>query len=211
MTKKKGFYIVFEGLVGCGKTTQSKILVEKLKKVFPKRKIIWTREPGGTDIAEAIRKVVQGTEYKEKMNYICEQYLYAASRAQTLRSVVKPVIDKGGIVVSDRSFFTSLTNQGFGRNLGLSTVLKINNEAVSGIWPDLVLYLETNIRDALNKTYDKSGDKFEKLGFYFYKRVRDGYSYLAKKYPKIVKTVDGTGTIEEVSERIDKLWTKYLN
>lgn len=210
MIKRKGLYIVFEGLVGCGKSTQSKILVEKLKKIFPKRKIIWTREPGGTDIAEVIRKVVQGTEYSEKMNYICEQYLYAASRAQTLRSVVKPVLDEGGIVVSDRSFFTSLTNQGFGRNLGLSLVLKINEVAIESFWPDLVLYLETNITDALNKTYDKSGDKFENLGVSFYKKVKSGYKILANKYPKIVKTVDGTGTIEEVSARIDKIWTKYL-
>ncbi|MDP1743388.1 MAG: dTMP kinase [Candidatus Amesbacteria bacterium] len=211
MTKKKGFYIVFEGLAGCGKSTQSKLLVEKLKKRFPKRKIIWTREPGGTEIADAIRKVVQGTEYKEKMNYICEQYLYAASRAQTLRTIVKPILDKGGIVVSDRSFFTSMAIQGFGRDLGIPLVLKINEQAIFNMWPDLVIYLEINIRDSLNRTFDKSGDKFEKLGFSFYKKVKHGYSYLANKYPKIVKTVDGTGTIEEVSQRIDKLWTKYLS
>lgn len=89
---EKSKYIVFEGIVGCGKTTQSRILAEKLGAV-------WTKEPGGSEVADAIRKVVQGTKFDEEMDPVCEQYLYAASRAQSLRSVVKPLLDKGKIVV----------------------------------------------------------------------------------------------------------------
>ncbi|KKU11155.1 MAG: Thymidylate kinase [Parcubacteria group bacterium GW2011_GWB1_46_8] len=89
-------YIVFEGIVGTGKTTQSKRLFEYLKDRCLDKKIIWTREPGGTKISDAIRTIVQGTAFEENMEPICEICLYAASRAQSLRTVVKPVLDEGG-------------------------------------------------------------------------------------------------------------------
>ena len=84
-------YIAFEGIVGTGKSTQSKKLYDFLKEQYPSKEVIWTREPGGTEIAQKIRECVQGTEYGEEMGPVCEAYLYAASRAQALRTVVKPV------------------------------------------------------------------------------------------------------------------------
>ncbi len=196
--KVKGIYIAFEGVVGCGKTTQSKILAEKLGAV-------WTKEPGGDEISNEIRRVVQGMKFETEMDAVCEQYLYAASRAQTLRKVIKPVLDAGGIVVADRSVFTSMAYQGFGRNLGIDRVLKINKEAVEGIWPDLVIWLDTDLDTALSRTRDASGDKFESMDKKFFQKVRKGYLKEMKKYPKLVKKVDGNGTIDVVEKRVWKV------
>lgn len=211
MTKKKGFYIVFEGVSGCGKTTQSKLLEKKLKAKFPQKEILRTWEPGGgSEIAEAIRKVFQGTKFHEDMDPLCEQYLVTAARAQTLKTIVGPALARGAIVLSDYSFFASLAFQGFGRNLGFEYVLKINTPVIKNTWPNLVIILDVPIKTTIKRTFDQDGDKFELLGHEFFWKVKRGYKFLTKKYPKIVKIIDGTGTIEEVSERIDKIWTKYL-
>lgn len=194
----KARYIVFEGIVGCGKTTQSKILAEKLGAV-------WTKEPGGSEVADAIRKVVQGTKFDEEMDPVCEQYLYAASRAQSLRKIIKPWLDKGKIIVADRSVFTSMAYQGFGRNLGIDRVLKINKEAVGDLWPNLVIWLDTDLDTALARTRDASGDKFESMDKSFFQKVRRGYIEETKKFPKLVKKVDGNGAIDVVEKRIWKV------
>lgn len=196
--------IIFEGVVGSGKTTQSKKLVDYLKQRFPKKTVIWTREPGGCEIAEAIRKVVQATKFEEEMEPICEAYLYAAARAQSLRSVVKPVLDEGGIVVMDRSFITSLSFQGFGRGLGLDTVLTINETAIKGFKPNLVIYLKTGLKHAVERSFDKSGDKFESLDLSFFEKAEKGYLKIAR-HPLLKNQwveIDGHGTISEVFERI---------
>ena len=139
------------------------------------------------------------------MDPVCEQYLYAASRAQILRKVIKPVLDKRGIVVADRSVFTSMTYQGFGRNLGIERVLKINKEAVGDVWPDLVIWLDTDLDTALARTRDASGDKFESMDKSFFEKVREGYVEVTKRFPKLVKKVDGNGSIEVVEKRIWKV------
>jgi len=197
-------YIVFEAIVGTGKTTQSKKLVEYLQKKYPERQVVWTREPGGSEIAEGIRRAVQGTTYREKMDAVCEAYLYAASRAQTLRKVVIPVIAAGGIVVSDRSFITSLAYQGYGRGLGLEVVLRINREALGLVWPDLVLYLDMDIRESVARTFDQLGDKFEEEGLRFFEGAVEGYR-AAPQMPEFRgrwADIDASGTVEDVFGRI---------
>jgi len=197
-------YIVFEGLLGTGKTTQSKALVEYLKTKFPDRQVIWTREPGGSDIAEAIRLLVQATPFTEDMDPICEAYLYASARAQSLRRVVKPVLDQGGIVVADRSFCTSVAWQGFGRGLGLETVLGINAKAIEGLLPDLVIQLDLDPAVALARTSDARGDKFETQPLDFHKLCAEGYKALAE-HPLLKdkwRIIDASGTQEEVRQRI---------
>ncbi|MBP7859547.1 dTMP kinase, partial [Patescibacteria group bacterium] len=138
---RKGLYIAFEGVVACGKTTQSKLLQKNLQNRFPNKQNIWTREPGGSEISDAIREVVQATPFVEEMDPVCEAYLYAASRAQTLRNVVFPTLTQNGIVIADRSFVTSLAFQGFARGLGIEVVLGINEIAIEGFIPDLVFYI----------------------------------------------------------------------
>ncbi|MBU0534893.1 MAG: dTMP kinase [Patescibacteria group bacterium] len=173
-------YIVFEGIVGTGKTTLSKKLYDYLKEKYPRKEVVWTREPGGTEIAQKIRECVQGTNFNEDMDPICEAYLYAASRAQSLRTIVKPIIEKGGIAIADRSFITSMANQGYGRELGVKRALKINEPAVEGIHPDLVVFLDVDPKIAITRVYDGSGDKFERFGIDFYRKLHSGYKKISK-------------------------------
>ncbi len=179
-TANKGLYIVFEGVIGSGKSTQTKLLAKHLKTQFPEKQILVTNEPGGSEIANEIRKTVQGTHIKESMEAVCEAYLYAASRAQTLRSVVKPVLDKGGIVIADRSFCSSLANQAFGRHMGIKTVWEINKIAVGTTIPNLIFFIDTDITTGIERSFDKEGDKFESLGKTFYTKIQRGYHEIAK-------------------------------
>ncbi|MBD3363354.1 dTMP kinase [Candidatus Dojkabacteria bacterium] len=208
----KGKYIIFEGIVGTGKSTQSKQIYSYLEDKYPNKKFIWTFEPGGSEIADEIRRVVQATEYEEKMDPICEAYLYASSRAQTIRKIIKPNLEKGNIVIADRSFLTSIAYQGFARELGPELILKINESALDDCFPDLVLFLDLDIKPALQRTFDFDGDKFEKESVDFFKKALKGYKYasqLSKLKNKWV-TINARGNIDEVYQRIIKVLNKRL-
>lgn len=198
--QRGGKYIVFEGVVASGKTTQSKLLHEFLAKKYPKKQVVWTREPGGSEIADSIRQVVQATPFKEEMEPICEAYLYAASRAQTLRSVVKPILQKDGIVVADRSFVTSLAFQGYGRGVDTKSLLKINAVAIQNFIPDLVIYMDLPIEIAMQRIIDREGDKFESFGPEFFRKVEAGYAEISqmKMFNNSWLTIDGGGKVEKV-------------
>lgn len=202
-----GCYIVFEGVVGTGKTTQSKRLAEILRAHFPDREIIWTREPGGDAIAEAVRDLVQAKTFTVNMDPICEAYLFAAARAQSLRSIVKPALERGAIVIADRNVVSSLAFQGFGRDLGLETILRINAEAISVCRPNFVLFIDTPLEIALRRTSDRMGDKFELLDRHFFDKVAAGYAAVAA-HPLVQDVwhrIDGEGDIESVSMQIETL------
>lgn len=173
--KYSGKYIVLEGIVGTGKSTQARLLYESLKNSVRGREIILTKEPGGTEIAGEIRKIVQGYAFQEEMEPLCEAYLYAASRAQSIRKIVKPALERGAIVISDRSFISSLAYQGAARNLGISEVFDINRHAIEDTVPDIVLFLQMDIEKALQRCFDSKGDKFEKLGREFFQKIHEGY------------------------------------
>lgn len=210
--KQNSLYIVIEGTVGTGKTTQSKKIYEWLKNKYPERKVIWTREPGGTEIAEDIRSTVQGKKFTEEMEPICEAYLYASSRAQSLRKVVKPILDIGGIVIADRSFLTSVANQGGGRGINVDQILEINRSAIEGFIPNIVLYFDLDIEVGLKRVFDQSGDKFESLGTDFYTKVKKTYGQIQKKkgFFDTWLNIDASGTEEEVFERLKETLTPYL-
>ncbi len=200
----KSLYIALEGVIGSGKSTQVKLLANYFKEHYPKKRVIITKEPGGSEIANEIRRTVQGIHIKERMEPICETYLYAASRAQTLRSVVKPTLDKGGVVIADRSFCSSLANQAFGRKLGIKAVWEINKPAIGDIMPDLIFFIDTDITTGIQRSFDKEGDKFESLGKAFHTKILRGYYELAK-LPFLKKrfvTVDGNRSIDEVHAEI---------
>jgi dTMP kinase len=208
----KSAYIIFEGTVGTGKSTQAKRLYDFLKERYPKKQIILTREPGGDEIAESIRKLVQGTEFKQDMVPECEAYLYAAARAQSLRSVVKPCLDAGGIVISDRSYLTSLAYQGYAREVGIKKVLDINKEAIEGFSHGLILYIELDPEQGLKRTFDKGGDKFEKLDCVFFKKVQEGYKKISQmpQFKGNWVNIDGKGDKNTVFERIKEKIMGFL-
>jgi len=195
-------YIVFEGIVGSGKTTQAKKLYEYLKERYSNKEIILTREPGGSEIAEDIRKIVQANNYSEEMDPVCEAYLYAASRAQTLRKIVKPVLDRGGIVIADRSYISSAAYQGKARGLGIPTILNINQTAIKDLMPNLIIYIEINTKLGLSRTFDHEGDKFENENSKFFERVKEGYREISKSFGDKWISVDGSAGIEDVFDKI---------
>ena len=207
---KKGLYIVFEGVVGSGKTTQAKLLVENLRKNYPKRKVVLTHEPGGSEIADSIRRLVQGTTFGEEMEPMCETYLYAASRAQTLRRVVKPVLDSAGIVIADRSYLSSIANQGSGGGMSHSVVMKVNQSAIGGITPDVVFFFDIDPSIGLRRIGQRDGDKFETRGVEYHEKVRKGYLVAAKNFPRKWVTVKADCPVEVIQTRIYSKVTRLL-
>jgi dTMP kinase len=197
-------YIVFEGIVGTGKSTQSKKLVSYLKETYPEKEVVHVREPGWTEIAEAIRTLAQWQEFAEDMHPICESYLYAASRAQLLYTVVKPALDRGAIVVADRSVVSSLAYQWYARNVGVDKVRDINRQAIISCLPTIIFYLEWDIAHALERASDATGDKFESMGEDFFKVVAEWYDKVSEIhiFKHARKTIDAKGSIDEVFGRV---------
>lgn len=200
MSKQKGIYIALEGLQGCGKSTQLKLLDQKLRSLYPQKEIVITREPGGSEIADVIRKVVQGTKFAEDMEVVCEQYLYAASRAQTLRTIVSPALKRGALVLADRSVYTSVAVQGFGRKLGPELVLKINEVAVNSLMPTMTFILDVSPSKTAKRLTDHDADKFENMSLDFFQRTRRGYRYMHTHFPAITQMIAAEASIEEVHE-----------
>lgn len=203
-------YIVFEGIVGSGKSTQSKKLVEFLHQKHGQEKILHVREPGSTPIAEDIRHLCQGKEWEnETMHPLTNAYLYAAARAQTLHTIVKPALEDGKIVVSDRCFLSSCAYQGEAQWLGIDTILSVNKDAIDWIIPDIVFYMDIDVETSLSRTFDAAWDKWEKMGKEFFEKIVLGYEKCEKL--EIMKNrficIDSSGSEEEVFERI----TKYLH
>lgn len=197
-------YIVFEGTVGTGKSTQSKILVEKLQAQYPDKEVIRVREPGKTPIAEAIRTLVQGTEFSEEMDPTCEAYLYSAARAQLINTVIAPALARWAIVVSDRSFWSSLSYQWFAKGTSIESIWEINKPIVEQYLADLVLFFNMPVEIGLSRTFDGAGDKHELNGKEFFEQAHEWYIKCVEdgRFAKKTAIIDALGTIEEVSERI---------
>ena len=198
-------YIVFEGIVGSGKSTQSKKVVEYLRQKLGWDQVIHVREPGSTPIAEDIRHLAQWKEWEnESMHPITNAYLYAAARAQTLHTVVKPNLDLWKIVISDRSFLSSCAYQWEAQGAGIDTILSVNEEAIRWILPDMVLYMDIDVETSLSRTFDAVWDKWEKMGADFFRSIARGYdkcSELDIMKNRFVR-IDARGTLDEVFERI---------
>lgn len=197
-------YIVFEGIVWTGKSTQSKKLHEYLRQQYPDKEVIHVREPGGTDIAEAIRHIAQWQKFNEDMDPICEAYLYAAARAQLLYTLVKPAHDRGAIIIADRSVLSSLAYQWYARWVWIDKVLDINRQAIIDCIPDVVFYLESSIEHAIERTFDAHWDKFETMGHEFFEKVMQWY-HKAAMLPVFQDRwyqIDAYGTIDEVFSRL---------
>mgnify|MGYP001671464946 CR=1 FL=1 len=174
-------YIVFEGIAWAWKSTQSKKLVEFLQKKFPDKKILHVHEPGSTPIAQDIRTLAQAKTWDDDfMHPLTNAYLYAASRAQLIHTKLIPELYAGTIIVSDRSFLSSLAYQGEAQRLGFDKVMSINADAIEDLIPDIVLYIDTNIDTAMNRVFDAKGDKWETMGRQFYLDTQRGYEKCAQ-------------------------------
>lgn len=190
-SKQRGLWIAFEGTDGCGKSTQAKKLAETIGALL-------TWEPGNTAIGEMIRYVL--LNQRESMTFRCEALLFAADRAEHVHSIVRPSLEKGVHVVSDRSVWSSVVYQGIGRGLGAEKILEIGSWASDNITPDIVVHLRSDPRKALEKI--TTPDRIESEGYDFMQKVEEGFREAAVKHNWI--SID-SGTIDEVAQNVEKL------
>lgn len=196
-----GIFISIEGADGAGKSTQVSLIKEFLEKSFGDREVIFTREPGGTTIGESIRALILDPK-NEAMSDMAEALLYAASRAQHVKEVIKPALDAGKIVICDRFIDSSIAYQGYGRKLG-DCVRVINEYAVEGVMPDLTIYISVTPEVSKARVMDgRELDRLELEEFEFFERVYDGYCKLEKIYGNRFFVVDGSQTVEKVADEI---------
>ena len=203
---KKGFFVTLEGSDGCGKSTQSALLVKKLKKMgFD---VVHTREPGGTKVAESVRKIL--LDSKSKISPLTELLLYEACRAQLTAEIILPAIESGKVVICDRYADATVAYQGFGRELDKKIIFKLNDIATSKLKPNLTIFLELAEKKGLARTCLRGKDRLERESFVFHKKVNYGYKWLAKQFPNRIKAVKADGTIEEIANKIFDIVVKKL-
>jgi dTMP kinase len=199
----KGFLITFEGVEGSGKSTQVGLLASKLREEG--YEIVATREPGGTGIGEEIRNITHNRENVD-LTAVTESYLMAASRAQLVREIIRPALVSGKIVIVDRFLDSSLAYQGYGRQLGEEEILRLNQEALDGVFPNLTIFLDIfPERGFARRNGTEKVDRLDLQQRDFYERVYQGYKKLAEKYKDRYFVVDSSRPIEEVAE---KIWVK---
>ena len=192
----KGYFITFEGPDGSGKTTISTEVQKRLTAAG--YDAIYTREPGGIDIAEQIRRVILDPK-NVNMDAKTEALLYAASRRQHLIEKVLPALEKGQIVICDRFIDSSLAYQGYARGLGIEEVFRINEFAIEGHFPDATVYLNLAYEEGLKRIETRAfKDRLDLETTNFHKLVSKGYEEVLKKYKHRMKIVDASQDIEHV-------------
>ena len=199
----RGVLISFEGSEGSGKSTQIAHLAEQLQEVG--RKVISTREPGGTEIGEQVRNIIVHNSKGDEMCAETELLLFAASRAQLVREIIAPNLLKGVVVLCDRYIDSSTVYQGVARNLSRDPVQQINQFAVGNVLPDLTIVLDVPTGVSLNRINQRASDlpnRMERENIDFYKKVRDGYLVLARSLPRRFFVVDGTQPEDKVRRLI---------
>ncbi|MDO5022887.1 MAG: dTMP kinase [Eubacteriales bacterium] len=195
-----GYFVSIEGNDGCGKSTQHKLLSQKLEEFgFD---VLATREPGGTPLSEKIRGLILDTQ-NSSMFPITESYLFAAARAQHVREKIEPALKQGQLVVSDRFVDSSIAYQGGGQELGKDLVQKINAPAVDGNMPDTTIYLDLSYDEALNRrTSAGQADRIEQYNSLFHKRTQEAFIELLKENPDRIFRVDASKDKNTISEAV---------
>ncbi len=203
---KKGIFVTIEGPDGSGKSTQ----LNFIKKYFEKLEIepVYTREPGGTAISEKIREIILDKENKG-MDAKAEALLYAASRAQHVSQVIRPALESGRIVICDRYIDSSIVYQGIARNLG-DYVEEISKWATDGLMPDLTIVIIVDPDTGKSRRSNREEDRIESENNSFHQKVYNGYKSLKNKFQERILIVDGTKSMEEISNQISQALEKFL-
>lgn len=206
-----GSFITFEGIEGCGKTTQIRLLAEALERAG--NKVILTREPGGCPIADKIRAILLDAE-NSSMTPLAELLLYAAARAQHISEKVAPALAAGAIVLCDRFTDATVAYQGWGRNLDMAVINQLNSIAAGNCRPDITILLDCPVETGLGRALARieavsasgSGkpreERFEQESREFHQRVHDGYLSLAAADPQRFILIDGSSDIERTAATI---------
>ncbi len=209
-------FITFEGMEGCGKTTQ----IQKLSSFFFKQdqETLCTREPGGSGLGCELRQILLHPKNSD-LSPMSELFLYLADRAQHVHSVIKPALEQNRIVISDRFADSTIVYQGYGRGLDTEMLLRLNNEAVHGLWPDLTFLLDiepeaglerAKKRDIISNKHHLEG-RFEMEKLEFHKRVREGYLDWAAKHPARFVVLDASPAPNEIFAGVQKALQNFLS
>ena len=204
-TSNKGLFISFEGVDGCGKSTQVKLLKDKIASEGIKVELV--REPGGLKISEEIRKILLNPD-NSSMNYETEALLMTASRAQLTEEVIKPLLAKGFFVLADRFSDSTLAYQGGGRKLDIDILKKINSFATKNLVPDVTFLIDIKPEDAVLRSGVSSPDRIEGAGVDLQKDVQKTYIKLAKEFSNRFIVLDGYDSISSIHSII---WDKIIN
>ena len=198
----RGIFITIEGPDGSGKTTALQQVVPRLQQEM-NRKVVATREPGGSPIAEKIRSLILDPSHTD-MDSRTEALLYAASRRQHLIEKVLPVLESGDVIFCDRFVDSSIAYQGYARGIGEEGIREINQFATEGLDPDVTLYIDVPAEVGIQRIHanldEREYNRLDQEKLDFHEKVRAGYQQLAKANPERIVVVDGTMSREEVAE-----------
>jgi thymidylate kinase len=203
-------FITFEGIEGTGKSTQITLLRAYFESLG--RKVLVTMEPGGSRIGTELRRVLLSLENRD-ITPRAELFLYLADRAQHVAQVVRPALDAGMVVLSDRFADSTVAYQAYGRGMDAELLHQLNTVAVDGLWPDLTLLLDIDPEQGLRRAVDRNQregktvaeGRFEAESMAFHSRVRQGYLDWAARFPQRMRIVDASGTPETVAQAIRAL------
>ena len=194
-------FITFEGIEGCGKTTQAKLLYEWL--LDRGKEAVLTREPGGTPAAEELREFIL-RDREELFPPFSELCLYMAARGFHVENLIKPSLKEGAFVICDRFSDSTLAYQGYGRGLDIELIEKMDRKATGGLKPDLTFLIDIPVEVAFERIKNRRKDRLEKEGSEFHRRVREGFLKIAQRNRERVVVIDGTKSIEEIFKEVIK-------
>jgi len=209
----KGKFVTFEGIEGCGKTSQAKLLVQYLEKKG--YSVLMTREPGGTPVSEAVREILLSTDFTN-MHPRTEVLLYLASRAQHVSEVIKPALENGKIIICDRFSDSTFVYQCLVRGIDLKMIETINRFATEDISPHITFVLDVDPEEGLRRAKSRNQknmreeDRMEREAMDFHKRVREGYLKWAMEYPERIFVIRSDREKEDVHQEIAGIVEKAL-
>ena len=208
--RAKGVFITFEGIEGCGKSTHAGLLSKYLKRRGCR--CVLTREPGGTRLGEEVRKVLLSSKGLH-ISDLTELFLFEACRAQIVKDIIRPALDKKNIVICDRFSDATFSYQGYGGKIDIDTIKTLDKAATGGLKPDLTVLLDIDTLEGLRRAKKKGVDRIESKDTAYHKRVRAGYLKLSKRYPDRIRIIKVAGEIPEVQaavrKEVDSVLRKY--
>ena len=207
---KKGIFITFEGIEGCGKSTHSALLYNHLKKLY--QDCIHTREPGGTKLGEALRRTLLHSKDIE-ISDLAELFLFEAARSQIVKELICPALEEKKIIVCDRFSDATFSYQGFGGKVPVKTIEVLDRIATVGLKPDITILLDVDTETGLRRAKAKGIDRMEKKCLAYHNRVRAGYLKLARANPgriKVIKVRDDIGVTQNlVRDEVERAIQRY--
>tara|TARA_B100000459_G_scaffold29760_1_gene14330 strand:- start:1307 stop:1951 length:645 start_codon:yes stop_codon:yes gene_type:complete len=212
----RGKFIVFEGIDGCGKTTQ----IEEISKWIPTSgllrgdsKLVKTREPGGSSLGKKLRNLILDNNKDNKPSSLAELLLYSADRAEHISKIISPALEKQDWVLSDRFCDSTLAYQGYGRNINLEIIKNIESIVCQGEYPDLTIFLEISAEESFLRRKNFIPDRMESEGIKFLEKVNEGFKLIAKeKNWTIISAAQDISTISnEIKKTLYKNFSQEIN